>query len=292
MDLVHVRYTDDPGQREFTALISARARDYYIDDRTDAYLRGDREPARFQEFWTFHRQDDAWRLRDIEQARESGLLREENFVASYTPGQLALVYREAAGDAAQAGPGLEKGVEAKLGRVARLLETWERQDPLWNRDRMKERARQVFTAVYLAQEAGDPDAVRDDDLFPAARDHLRDEIRRRQADGVAVEYRNLCVRKVELVLVRHRGSSADDEFTARIRAHAVKVLRRGGEVVSQDEHVLPFEEYWTFGRRDGQWKLKEVLPPGRGARVIAEENVNQGSSLAPLQWSYRHPRAG
>ena len=36
-----------------TPLISARARDYYVDDRTRGFLRGDQEPARFQEFWTF-----------------------------------------------------------------------------------------------------------------------------------------------------------------------------------------------------------------------------------------------
>ncbi len=58
IDLVNVRYTEKPDQREFTALITASARDYYVDDRSGKFLRGDKAPARFQEFWTFHRVGD------------------------------------------------------------------------------------------------------------------------------------------------------------------------------------------------------------------------------------------
>jgi hypothetical protein len=41
IDIVNVRYTHKPGDREFTALITALLRDYYIDDRTRKFLRGD-----------------------------------------------------------------------------------------------------------------------------------------------------------------------------------------------------------------------------------------------------------
>src|SRR5262249_34552274 len=80
VDIVNVRYTHKADQREFTALISARARDYYIDDRDQSFLRGDRAAARFQEFWTFQLQNGVWLLREIEQSRESDKLKEENFV--------------------------------------------------------------------------------------------------------------------------------------------------------------------------------------------------------------------
>jgi hypothetical protein len=55
--------------------------------------------------------------------------------------------------------------------------------------------------------------------------------------------------------------------------------------------VSPFEEYWTFGRLDNQWKLKEVMPPGRAKKKVAEENVDQDSSPGQLQWYYGQTRA-
>ena len=51
-------------------------------------------------------------------------------------------------------------------------------------------------------------------------------------------------------------------------------------VLRQDEWVKPFTEYWTFGRLDGQWKLKEILPPARGEEQIGRENVDEDSSAA------------
>jgi predicted lipid-binding transport protein (Tim44 family) len=84
VDIVNVRYTEKPDQREFTALITASARDYYVDDRANQFLRGDKNPSRFQEFWTFHRSGDQWLLREIEQAGESDILKDENFVETLT----------------------------------------------------------------------------------------------------------------------------------------------------------------------------------------------------------------
>ena len=48
VDIVQVQYTERPADRSFTALITARSRDYYIDDRAHGFIRGDAEPARFQ----------------------------------------------------------------------------------------------------------------------------------------------------------------------------------------------------------------------------------------------------
>lgn len=292
VEVVGVRYTDDPNAREFTALITARARDYYVDDRTGEFLRGDDAPARFQEFWTFHRHGDAWLLREIEQSRESDVLAEENFVEMFTEDQVQNIYRDAAGAGGPAGPWLEKEVETKATRISRMLNFLEQTDPLWNQQLMKERARQVFTDVYLAQESGDPQRVNDQDLFPAVASHLREEMQTRREKGVSVEYRNLCIRKVELILVRNYDNPADDEYTVRISAHAQKIVHRHGAVASRDKYVSPFEEYWTFGRQEGRWKLKEVLPPARGRAYVSAENIDQGASPGQLQWYYRHPRAG
>lgn len=121
VDIVNVRYTEKPDQREFTALITASARDYYVDDRANQFLRGDKNPSRFQEFWTFHRSGDQWLLREIEQAGESDILKDENFVETLTDQTIKGIYEETAAQEGTAGPWLEKGTEQKATRIDRLL---------------------------------------------------------------------------------------------------------------------------------------------------------------------------
>ena len=166
IDLVHVRYTEKADQREFTALITASARDYYVDDRTGKFLRGDQAPATFQEFWTFHFSDGAWRLREIEQAGESDVLKDENFAEMLTDDTIKGIYAEAAGKDGAAGPWLEKSVGQKATRIDRMLNFLVQTDKLWNRNAMLERARQVFMDLYLARESADPEQLPVADLFP------------------------------------------------------------------------------------------------------------------------------
>jgi hypothetical protein len=106
-----------------------------------------------------------------------------------------------------------------------------------------------------------------------------------------VEYRNICVRKAELILVRNYTDPLKDEFTVRIGAHAQKIERKGQMVLSEQQYVTPFEEYWTFGRLDKAWKLKEVLPPARGEKMMTDENVDEDSSAGQMEWYYREKRA-
>jgi hypothetical protein len=110
-------------------------------------------------------------------------------------------------------------------------------------------------------------------------------------EGRTVEYRNICVRKAELILVRNYTDPVKDEFTVRISAHAQKIERKGQMVLSEQQYVTPFEEYWTFGRLDKVWKLKEVLLPARGEKMMTEENVDEDSNAGQMQWYYREKRA-
>jgi predicted lipid-binding transport protein (Tim44 family) len=290
VDLVHVRYTEKKDQREFTALITASAKDTYVDDRTGRFLRGDEKPSRFQEFWTFQFIDGQWLLREIEQAGESDILKDENFAEMLTDETLQGIYQEAAKEGT-AGPWLAKGEEKKATRIERLLNFLVQTDKLWNRQQMIERARQVFLSVYLARESGDPAQVPESDLFPEVAQNLSQQLRQWQSDGLKVEYRNLCVRKAELILVRNFADSSRDEFTVRIDAHAQKMVRRGDRVLTEQKYVTPFEEYWTFGRLQDHWKLKEALPPGRAKKMLAEENVDEESSAGQIEWYYRQSRA-
>jgi predicted lipid-binding transport protein (Tim44 family) len=292
VDIVNLRYMHKADQREFTALISARGRDYYVDDRDQKFLRGDSAAARFQEFWTFQLQSGAWLLREVEQSRESDKLKEENFVEMFTDKQVESVYAETASPGGPAGPWLEKNVETKASRTERLLNFLVQTDKMWNRKQMLERARQVFLDVLLAQEAGDPAPVKTDELFPDVADHLKADIQGRREKGVRLEFRNLCVRKVELILVRNYADNAKDEFTVRISAHAQKIVSQNERTISREEYVTPFEQFWTFGRLDRQWKLKEILPPLEGQQLIAQENVDEESDPSMLQWFYTKSRAG
>jgi predicted lipid-binding transport protein (Tim44 family) len=291
IDLVNVRYTEKPEQREFTALITASARDYYVDDRSGKFLRGDESPARFQEFWTFHDLGDRWLLREIEQAGESDMLKEDNFAEMLTDDTIKGIYGEVAKKKGDAGPWLEKATGEKATRIERLLNFLVQTDRLWDRNRMLERAREVFMKVYLTKESGDPDKVPAADLFPKIAEHLRQQIDQWRRDGRRVEYRNLCVRKAELILVRNFADNSKDEYTVRITAHAQKIFYEGDKLRDQQEYVTPFEEYWTFGRLENQWKLKEVLPPAAGKKMIHVENLDEESSAGQMQWYYRQSRA-
>jgi predicted lipid-binding transport protein (Tim44 family) len=291
VDLVNVRYPYQENQREFTALITATARDHYVDDRTGAFLRGDTSPAQFQEFWTFQRKDGAWLLREVEQTRESDALKDENFFEQFTDVGRDRVYGEAAGKEGPAGPWLEKAVETKATKIERLLAFLAQTDKLWDRQAMLERARKVFLDVTLSREQGDPAAIPADELFPDVAAALRAEVEGVKARGLRYQFRNLCVRKVELILVRNFADNTRDEFTVRISAHAQRGVERGGVSVHQDADVTPFTQYWTFGRLDGQWRLKESLPEARGEEAMRAENLDEDSSPEQVQWYYKQTRA-
>lgn len=290
-DIVNVRYTFKPDDREFTAIITASARDYYINDRTREFIRGDDKPESFQEFWTFQLQGGRWMLREIEQTRESDVLKDENFFEQLTDHNVNQIYGDAAGKSGQAGPWLERGVQVKATKIERMLDFLVQTDKLWNRQQMLQRARDVFMNVYAAREAGDANAVCGNDLFPDIAQSLREEINGHAAQGMTIEFRNLCIRKVELILVRNYSDNSRDEFTARVSAHAQQVVKNGGSETAADPHVVPFEEYWTFGRLDNTWKLKEVMPKARGDNALDTENLDEDSSPAQVQWYYRQTRA-
>ncbi|MBS1128900.1 MAG: hypothetical protein H6Q96_1280 [Nitrospirae bacterium] len=101
------------------------------------------------------------------------------------------------------GPWLEGAVMTKERRVERMLNFLVKTDSIWDRKKMMLTGRSVFLAVTGAWEAGDPRAVPAADLFPELARDLHDAIRKNRDKGISLEFRNLAVRKVELVLVRN-----------------------------------------------------------------------------------------
>jgi predicted lipid-binding transport protein (Tim44 family)/uncharacterized membrane protein YgcG len=291
VDLVNVRYTLKEEDREFTALITATATDFYIDDRTSERLRGDQSPAQFQEFWTFQYYHDAWLLREIEQTAESDILNDDNFFEQFTDKGVEQVAGAAAKKEGPEGPWLEGAVMTKERRVERMLNFLVKTDRIWDRKKMMLTSRSMFLSVTGAWEAGDPAAVPTADLFPELARDLHDAIKKNRDKGVTLEFRNLAVRKVELVLVRNFADNNQDEYMARIRAHAQKIMKVAGNVIQKDDDVTAFEQFLTFGRLDGRWKLKEVVLPHEAGDVVEQENVDQEATKQQIEWYYQHKRA-
>ena len=179
----------------------------------------------------------------------------------------------------------------KATRIERLLNFLAQTDKLWNRRLMLERARQVFMSVYLARESGDPQQIPTGDIFPDVAQSLDAQMQRWKTEGLRIEYRNLCVRKAELIHVRNYTESARDEYTVRIDAHAQAVVKKGDQTVREQPYATPFEEFWTFGRLDEQWKLKEVVSISQAKQMIGMENIDEDSNAGQLNWYYRQTRA-
>ena len=165
--------------------------------------------------------------------------RRKTFFEQFTDAGLDQVYDDQAGKEGPAGPGLEQETLTKATRIERLLNFLVQTDKLWDRQTMLERARQVFLHVMLAREAGDPAGFPTTELFPDMAASLQNELVRLGGQGTKLEFHNLCVRKAELILVRNYADNSKDEFTVRISAHAQRVVRRGGLIISQDEYVAP-----------------------------------------------------
>ncbi len=289
--LVNVRYTENRNQREFTALISAQARDFYLDDRTNVFLRGDKSIAKFQEFWTFHFQDGQWYLREIEQTAESSYLKDENFCEMFTDAQIEKIYEGKVDDLGDTGAWVTKPVAGKLQNVERMLNFLVRSDSAWQQQEMLKRVRSVFTNVHMALEAG---TLSDDvkcQLFPAVATDLTERLDAWKTLGNSIEYRNFCIRKVEIVLARSFADKSTNEFVARICAHAQRIQTRNGRIASEDPYVTYFEEYWTFGRLDNEWKLKEALPSKQGEQAMQADNIEEDTSPDLVKWYYTKKRS-
>jgi hypothetical protein len=77
-ELVLARNYYDRKKDEFVAWISGQAQGVLVDEKTGAILEGDDHVADFEEFWTFRRDGEAWKLANIEKGFAK-YVDEENF---------------------------------------------------------------------------------------------------------------------------------------------------------------------------------------------------------------------
>ncbi|SVB95230.1 uncharacterized protein METZ01_LOCUS248084, partial [marine metagenome] len=179
----------------------------------------------------------------------------------------------------------------KENKIEKLLNFLVQTDKMWNRRDMLEGARSLFLALMLDREKG---ALSQDTrklVFSDLRDHLDKQLDKVGKDKTRYEYRNLSVRKAELVLIRNFNDDEKDEYVVRIRAHAQKKIWRGDRIWHEDPDVEAWEEYWVFGSHEDQWKLKEMLFDGRGEALWDQENFDEGTGQQMLDWYYSKDRA-
>lgn len=60
VDVLHIESPVGKENHTFTALISAKSKDFYEDDENGEVLRGDKKTYAYQEFWSFRRTKERW----------------------------------------------------------------------------------------------------------------------------------------------------------------------------------------------------------------------------------------
>ncbi|MFZ2955368.1 MAG: TIM44-like domain-containing protein [Candidatus Ozemobacteraceae bacterium] len=251
VDMVHVNWTDKVEDRSFSVLISARAKDYYIDDRSRAFIRGDSTSQPFQEFWTFQSRSGRWLLREIEQVGDCNILREPNVVEGISEEEMKSL----------AGAPVPGGSRDK---VATLIQNYGETGggDIWNERALKDLARTAAIALHAAFEANEASG-----LAGIAGENLLADIEASLADarerGEHREFRNLCVRRVDLVMARPASGGRPHEFTARVTLHAQRVTSINDQRVSGDADVGKFDKLFHFQHIDGSFRLTD-LPDSKG----------------------------
>jgi predicted lipid-binding transport protein (Tim44 family) len=81
LEFLHLNYPEDQDAQEVSALITFCVTSYYLDERTGARCDGETSPRRFQECWTFRRNQDCWKLQEVEQSPQCSRLDKPNKVA-------------------------------------------------------------------------------------------------------------------------------------------------------------------------------------------------------------------
>jgi Tim44-like domain len=83
VDVLHVEAPTGKENHTFTALVSAKSRDFHEDDESGELVRGDKKLYLYQEFWTFRRSENRWLVELIRPSTDvDHVLEEKNVLAA------------------------------------------------------------------------------------------------------------------------------------------------------------------------------------------------------------------
>jgi len=304
MGIVNIKNYNNKDWDEFVVWLQAQAKDVIIDDRTGNKIRGDEGTGQFEEFWTFQRQGDKWKLRLIDQPEEGmNIIGEENYDEMMTPTMMAQIYeragatkkdtkveatREQLEGAAATGIG---DVKSRSQKIHRLLNFLVENDKIWKESVMKDTVREYFILVNTAIEQRKIDSVKDK-LTPELYTRLEERVNKLINDKQIIRKGNLTVRNVEIALVRNFYNKKKDEFTAWVSGQAQEVVidEKTERTLSGDSYVKDFEEFWTFKRDGDNWLLKAMDKGFKAEEFMKQENIDEGSGKDLMEWYYKKDR--
>jgi hypothetical protein len=220
---VHLQHLPDQNLNTFTAVIEATAKDFYVNDQTQAFIRGDASPEPFQEFWRFQRLQDRWLLTDIEQAAETHALTEHNSVRG-TASPSPVVPSD---------------------KISRIIFDLEKSDPMWNLTQMKEKARADSLAIFFCLESQATEML-SGRATEAMIAEIQKEIEQMRGRLESVEFRNICARQMIITIARKANGSNPALFAARVSMHAQRRVLKSGSPILQDSDVVPFDVVLTY----------------------------------------------
>ena len=285
-DFVHVRCPREKEGRSFTALITASACDYIVNERDNNGMPSGREPETFQEFWTFNQLCGAWALARIDQTSEMDFLNAPNLPE--TPDGMNAAAAQPFGAAASAAPSAAAALPfAAAASPAASYEPFVPKvpaAPLWDRQKMEIAATLAFESVYEAWGKNDGTLLMADFVSGEALAKLRKILEARKTEGLSFEFKDLFTRRAEVVLTSpaEKNPLRLDEFTARITATSIRTMFRNGKPLHRDEAPQPFTEYWVFGRQNEDWKLRDILP--RMDQEGADTTQDGAPSPVQIEW--------
>lgn len=143
-------------------------------------------------------------------------------------------------------------------------------DPLFDPEVVRERAAALFVSI---QQAWSADAV--EDLRRWVGPELMVEWEARLADFRRKGWRNrvdvLDGPDVHYVGVTNRAGDAEDRSVVLLRARLrdVVVDSRGSVIPHEEGEVARVSEYWTLGKRDGEWVVVSIEQEREGAHHLS-----------------------
>jgi predicted lipid-binding transport protein (Tim44 family) len=296
VDFVHVRRPQEAEGSAFTALITASAKDYIVNEETGFRRSVAAKAAPFQEFWSFYRSDGRWVLARIDQTAEAEtILNAPNLPEKPgdAPGRpfSAPPPSGPADDAAYAPPGYERASAPAAAAGAAMTASVfappaaapDPADGRWNRQKLEIAATLAFENVYSAWARNDGALVSGDFVAAGTLARIRKMMDERKAEGITFEFRDLFTRRAEVVLTSpaENGRPGPDEFTARLTGTALRTMLRRGKPLHSDTAPAAFTEYWVFAREGGEWKLRDILPRMDQEKGLAGDGA---PSPAQLEW--------